>query len=54
MILIYIFSDNLSRIFTHDEEVVVIIYSVLWVILAYIFFDTIHGVMGGIIRGLGR
>ena len=31
-----------------------IIKNTLWVLLVYIWFDTIHGVQSGIIRGLGR
>lgn len=33
---------------------VAVIKSCMWVLLIYIFFDTIHGVQSGIIRGLGR
>jgi multidrug resistance protein, MATE family len=28
--------------------------SVLWIIIIYVFFDAIHGVQAGIIRGIGR
>lgn len=40
--------------FTHDEEVVEIVEQVFWVLELYVFFDTIHGVQSGIIKGLGR
>lgn len=33
---------------------IAIIKDTLWVLLIYIWFDTIHGVQSGIIRGLGR
>ena len=31
-----------------------IIKETMWVLIIYIWFDTIHGVQSGIIRGLGR
>lgn len=52
--LILIFNNQLSRLFTKDEEVVAIVKDVLWVTIAYIFLDGIHGVYSGIIRGLGK
>jgi Na+-driven multidrug efflux pump len=54
IVFAFIFNESISRLFTNDEEVVVIVYNVLWVLLVYVFFDALHGVMSGIIRGLGR
>lgn len=48
-----VFRDGISRIFTHDDGTVSIILDVFGMIGVYIFFDTIHGVQSGIIRGLG-
>jgi MATE family multidrug resistance protein len=45
---------GISRIFTTEEKVVEVIRSVIWALLLYVFFDTLHGVQSGIIRGLGR
>jgi MATE family multidrug resistance protein len=41
-------------LFTQEENIIAIIKDSLWVLLIYIWFDTIHGVQSGIIRGLGR
>lgn len=54
IIFFYIFKGQLARLFTTEPEVVAIVDEVLWIICIYIFFDTIHGVQSGIIRGLGR
>ena len=54
LMLISVFYDSLARLFTNEEEVVSIIESVSWVMIVYIFFDGIHGVQAGIIRGIGR
>uniref|UniRef100_A0A7S3CJI4 Multidrug and toxin extrusion protein n=1 Tax=Strombidium rassoulzadegani TaxID=1082188 RepID=A0A7S3CJI4_9SPIT len=48
------FTDPISQLFTQEENVIAIIKQTLWVLLIYIWFDTIHGVQSGIIRGLGR
>ena len=40
--------------FTQDEAVVSIVYDCLSVLYIYIWFDTIHGINSGTIRGLGR
>ena len=53
LIIMTIFRDGISRIFTHDDGTVSIIMDVFGMIGVYIFFDTIHGVQSGIIRGLG-
>ena len=45
--------DGISRLFTKEEKTVGIVNEVLGILLLYIFFDTIHGVQSGIIRGLG-
>jgi len=57
MVVIIIFStlkESIARLFTTEAGVVAIIDQVLWILCIYIFFDTIHGVQSGIIRGLGR
>lgn len=56
MIVIVLGTCNrgISRIFTTEEKVVDVIRSVIWALLLYVFFDTLHGVQSGIIRGLGR
>jgi MATE family multidrug resistance protein len=46
--------DDVSQLFTSEPNVIQIFLDTLWVLLIYIFFDTIHGVQSGIIRGLGR
>lgn len=46
--------DQVTVLFTTDKEVVRIFKETIWVLLIYIWFDTIHGVQSGIIRGLGR
>jgi len=53
VLLIGIYQDGISRIFTKEVDVVGVIHETLWVLLIYIWFDTIHGVQSGIIRGLG-
>jgi len=45
---------RLASFFTGDPKTVEIVYDVMFVLYVYIFFDTIHGVQSGIIRGLGR
>lgn len=52
--IIVMFNDRISRIFTNEEEIVEIVNQVLWIIVIYIFFDTIHGVQSGIIKGIGK
>jgi MATE family multidrug resistance protein len=54
VILLGVYSDNVSQLFTTEENIIAIIRKTLWVLLLYIWFDTIHGVQSGIIRGLGR
>jgi MATE family multidrug resistance protein len=48
-----VFRKGISRLFTHDDGTEFIIMDVFGMIGLYIFFDTIHGVQSGIIRGLG-
>ena len=45
--------DGISKLFTKDTKTVFIINDVMGILILYIFFDTIHGVQSGIIRGLG-
>ena len=54
VILIAIFSDNLSSLFSSDPDVIEEVRNVLYVIIAYVWLDAIHGVQSGVIRGLGR
>ena len=53
VIIIGIKARSLSGLFTQEEGVIDIIESTLSVLMIYIWFDTIHGVQSGIIRGLG-
>lgn len=53
VLLLGIYQEGVSRIFTKETEVVGVIHETVWVLLIYIWFDTIHGVQSGIIRGLG-
>lgn len=52
--ILIMLNDYVSRLFTNDQEVVEIVNRVLWIIVIYVFFDTIHGVQSGIIKGLGK
>jgi len=52
--LIIVFNESISKLFTNEEEIVEIVGQALWIIIIYIFFDTIHGVQSGIIKGLGK
>lgn len=54
VLLVGTFQTSISNIFTQEEKVVTIIRDIIYVLLVYIWFDTIHGVQSGIIRGLGR
>lgn len=45
--------DGISNLFTKEAKTVFIVNDVIGILLLYIFFDTIHGVQSGIIRGLG-
>lgn len=53
LILLVSCQDGISTLFTNEPKVVKIIADCLHVIVFYVFFDTIHGVQAGIIRGLG-
>ena len=53
LIILTIFREGISRLFTHEDGTVSIIMDVFGMIGLYMFFDTIHGVQSGIIRGLG-
>ena len=52
--LLGIFQQEVAELFTTEEDVVRIVKRTMWVVLLYIWFDTIHGVQSGIIRGLNR
>ena len=45
--------EAIASLFTKEAKIVAIVNDVLFVLMVYIFFDTIHGVQAGIIRGLG-
>ena len=49
-----LFRTEIAQLFTSEPNVVRIIENTMWVLLIYIWFDTIHGVQSGIIRGLSR
>ena len=54
LLLVYVFQKQIASFFTKEEKVVAIIEDCMTVLYFYFFFDTIHGVQSGIIRGLGR
>jgi len=53
VLLLGLYQAGVSSIFTQEPNVIGIIRMTLWTLLIYIWFDTIHGVQSGIIRGLG-
>ena len=53
IIVLLVFHDQITVLFTKDRATVKIIGKVLYFMTVFIFFDTIHGVQVGIIRGLG-
>jgi len=53
LLIIGSLDDELSTLFTKETKTVSIVKDVLGIIILYVFFDTIHGVQSGIIRGLG-
>lgn len=53
LIILYTAHDSIAAVFTQDAKTVAIVNDVLVILELYIFFDTIHGVQSGIIRGLG-
>jgi Na+-driven multidrug efflux pump len=54
VVLLSVFTDGVSQLFTQEQNIIVILRRTIWVLALYIWFDTIHGVQAGIIRGLGR
>ena len=52
--LMIVFSDFIANLFTNDPEIVALTKDATWAMIFYIFFDGIHGVQAGIIRGLGK
>lgn len=54
VLALYLFKDSVTSLFTKEPKVIKIFDDTMWVLLIYIWFDTIHGVQSGIIRGLGR
>jgi len=53
IVFIILTRKSISSLFTQDAGTVKIVDDVFDIICYYIFFDTIHGVQSGIIRGLG-
>jgi MATE family multidrug resistance protein len=54
VLLLFLFTKQIAKVFTQEQEIIDIIENTIWVLFIYIWFDTIHGVQSGIIRGLGR
>ena len=54
VLLLGVFQDWVASLFTKEPNVVGVFKQTMWILLIYIWFDTIHGVQSGIIRGLGR
>ena len=53
ILILGLLKKQVSELFTQEPNVIKVFYDTLWILLIYIFFDTIHGVQSGIIRGLG-
>ena len=53
LILLGILRTEISHLFTKETKTVAVVEDVMNILMLYIFFDTIHGVQSGIIRGLG-
>ena len=53
VLLLGLYQDGVASLFTKETNIIKIIHQTIWVLLIYIWFDTIHGVQSGIIRGLG-
>jgi MATE family multidrug resistance protein len=53
-LLLGFFQDGVASLFTKEKDVVKIVKQTIPILLVYIWFDTIHGVQSGIIRGLNR
>jgi len=48
------YADQLSHIFTTDEELATSVLGVFWSLFLYIFFSTVKGVQNGVVRALGQ
>jgi len=46
--------SKIAVLFTTEPKVVTILEDIMLALVFYVFFDTLHGVQSGIIRGLGR
>jgi multidrug resistance protein, MATE family len=44
VVILGVFNNGISRIFTTEEKVVQVIRDVIWALLLSVFFDTLHGV----------
>lgn len=53
LIILLLFAEEISMIFTKEHDVVEIMISTLTIIAFYSFWDTLHGVLAGVIRGIG-
>ena len=53
VLVIGVETRGLAKVFTQETDIILILEETIWVLLIYIWFDTIHGVQSGIIRGLG-
>lgn len=53
IVILIVFHDQICVLFTEDRATVNIISKILYFMTVSTFFDTIHGVQIGIIRGLG-
>lgn len=53
LVVFHVCKRQITHFFTQDRQTVAIIDDVWGILVLYIFFDTIHGVQAGIIRGLG-
>ena len=53
VIVIGVETRGLAKLFTNEPDIILILEDTIWVLMIYIWFDTIHGVQSGIIRGLG-
>ena len=50
---LFFYQNYFSSFLTSEKDVIKILNNTMLVVVIYIWFDTIHGVQAGIIRGLG-
>ena len=51
--ILMLFPTKIAKIFTDDSSIIEYYNSSIIYLCIFIFFDTIHGVLSGIIRGIG-